>query len=70
MRAADPHVVEDHVDRRVVPVKVTPHELMAANAVIVLTDHDSCDYDEVGTNARYVLDTRHPLPPGSGIEFL
>jgi UDP-N-acetyl-D-glucosamine dehydrogenase len=61
LRAADPFVVEEHVDQRVVRVEATPHEIAAADAVILLTDHDSFDYDAVVRNGRYVLDTRHRL---------
>ncbi|HUP71262.1 MAG TPA: nucleotide sugar dehydrogenase [Acidimicrobiales bacterium] len=70
VRAADPHVVEGHVDRRVTRVELAVEELAAADAVILLTDHDAFDYDDVATHARYVLDTRHRLPGGDNVEFL
>ncbi len=57
---ADPHVVEDVMTnvaaRRVVP---DADELAAADAVVLLTDHDAFDGELVVANARYVLDTRH-----------
>jgi UDP-N-acetyl-D-glucosamine dehydrogenase len=61
VRAADPFVVEEHVDRRVVRVDCTPEELSAADAVILLTDHDSFDYEMVAREAKYALDTRHRM---------
>jgi UDP-N-acetyl-D-glucosamine dehydrogenase len=56
--AVDPHVVEDHVDRRIRRAELTAEELAAADAVVILTDHDQFDADLVEKNARYVLDTR------------
>jgi UDP-N-acetyl-D-glucosamine dehydrogenase len=67
---ADPHVVEDVVTsmaaRRVTPDAA---ELAAADAVVLLTDHDAFDGDLVVANARYVLDTRHRLA-GHAVEHL
>ncbi|MGW4947017.1 nucleotide sugar dehydrogenase [Actinoplanes sp. NPDC004185] len=70
VRAADPHVVEDaHVDRRVVRVAATAEQIAAADAVIVLADHDAFDLDLVVEHAAYVLDTRHRLT-GPNVETL
>jgi UDP-N-acetyl-D-glucosamine dehydrogenase len=70
VRAADPHVVEDaHVDRRVVRVAATAEQIAAADAVIVLADHDAFDLALVVEHARYVLDTRHRLT-GPNVESL
>jgi len=70
VRAADPHVVEDgHIDRRVVRVAPTPEQLAAADAVVLLADHDAFDLDEVTAHAPYVLDTRHRLA-GPTVETL
>ena len=70
VRAADPHVVEDHVDRRVPRVDASPDELRAADAVVLLVDHDRFDYGAVAACSGYVLDTRHRLPAGPTVEFL
>ncbi len=70
VRVADPHVSHDHVQGHVERVDVTPAELAAADAVILLTDHDGFDLAMVRTHARYVLDTRRRLAPGDTIEFL
>jgi UDP-N-acetyl-D-glucosamine dehydrogenase len=69
VRAADPHVKSDHVDRRVARVELTVEELKAADAVIVLTDHDDFDYELVTAHARYVLDMRRRVS-GPQVEIL
>ena len=70
VRAADPHVVEDaHIDRRVVRVALTAEQVAAADAVVLLADHDAFDLELVVQHARYVLDTRHRLT-GPTVESL
>jgi UDP-N-acetyl-D-glucosamine dehydrogenase len=67
---ADPHVVEDIVTsgaaRRVV---LDVDEVAAADAVVLITDHDAFDADMIVANARYVFDTRHRLD-GHVVEHL
>ncbi len=63
LRAADP-------DARVVRVDATPEELAAADAVVLLADHDVFDLDAIATHSRCVLDTRHRVPPGAQVEYL
>ncbi|MDX2545675.1 nucleotide sugar dehydrogenase [Streptomyces sp. WI04-05B] len=71
VRAADPHVVESlPVDSRLVRVELTPDELTAADVVVLLTDHDSFDYDLVTEHAPFVLDCRRRLSSGPTIEVL
>jgi UDP-N-acetyl-D-glucosamine dehydrogenase len=70
VRAADPHVVEEHVDRRVVRVEATEDEVAAADLVVVVTDHDAFDFDLVARSARSVLDARARLAPGPNVERL
>ena len=69
VRAADPHVLEGQLDARVERVEPTPDEVAAADAVILLTDHDRFDYDVIAT-AAYVLDTRRRLAPAENVEYL
>jgi UDP-N-acetyl-D-glucosamine dehydrogenase len=69
VRAADPHVVENHLDRRIVKVDASPEELAAADMVVLLTDHDSFDYDAIAAASRCVLDTRNRLH-GDAVERL
>lgn len=54
---AEPHAL-DVVTRR---VDLTAEELQAADAVVLVTDHDDVDYDLVVRDAEYVLDTRNRL---------
>jgi UDP-N-acetyl-D-glucosamine dehydrogenase len=70
VHAVDPHVVEPHVDRRVIRTDLSAEELSAADAVVLLTDHDSFDYDLVAGTARYVLDCKNRMPNGPGVEKL
>jgi UDP-N-acetyl-D-glucosamine dehydrogenase len=70
VRAADPHVVEKvDVDARLVRVDATAEEIAAADAVVLLADHDAFDLAAVVGQARYVLDCRHRLS-GPNIETL
>ncbi len=61
VHAADPHVSEDLPCGRINRVELTDVELEMADAVIVVTDHDTFDYDMVAARASYVLDTRRRL---------
>ena len=67
---ADPHVVEDALTstayRR---VTLDAGEVAAADAVVLITDHDAFDYALVLEQADYVLDTRHRMD-GPGVEHL
>jgi UDP-N-acetyl-D-glucosamine dehydrogenase len=67
-------VVDDHVD--VLPdeaaatrVKLTAGAVRAADAVVLLTDHDDVDYPLVQREARWILDCRHRLS-GANVESL
>lgn len=42
-----------------VSVPLTPEVVAAADAVIVVTDHDNVDYDMVAKHARLIVDTRN-----------
>jgi UDP-N-acetyl-D-glucosamine dehydrogenase len=69
VRAADPHVPDRWIDPPVPRAELTPDELKAADAVVLITDHDAFDYGAVIRHARYVLDTRHRLT-GPRVEHL
>ena len=59
--AVDGHVPADCLAAEA--TRVTPHcrtSCAAADAVVVLTDHDGVDYDFVEREARWVLDCRQP----------
>ena len=70
VRAADPHVVEEHMDSSVRRVQATREEIAAADVVVLLTDHDAFDYEMISDAAKVVLDTRHRLPAGDAVEYL
>jgi UDP-N-acetyl-D-glucosamine dehydrogenase len=42
-------------------VALTPATLKAADAVLVVTDHDAIDWKRVGRHARLIIDTRNAL---------
>ena len=69
-RAADPHVHAEQIAPDAVLVDLTAEELVEADAVVLLADHDAFDLDAIATEARYVLDTRRRLPPGDNVEVL
>ncbi|SCL35464.1 UDP-N-acetyl-D-glucosamine dehydrogenase [Micromonospora nigra] len=59
VHAVEPYAEPHHLPGGVVMVDLTERELLAADAVVVVTDHDVFDYDLVVRHARYVFDTRH-----------
>jgi UDP-N-acetyl-D-glucosamine dehydrogenase len=70
VRAADPDVLSEQVDPRIAFVEPTSDECRAADAVVLLVDHDAFDLDVVGHHAQYVLDTRNRLRRGANVERL
>ena len=69
VRAADPHVAHEAFSPAVTRVDATIDELAAAEAVVLLADHDEFDLAAIGVHANYVLDTRHVLD-GPTVEHL
>ncbi|MFE3202701.1 nucleotide sugar dehydrogenase [Embleya sp. NPDC055664] len=68
--AADPHVEQSQVvDARLRRVELTPETVAAADAVVLLVDHDDVDPELLRT-ADYVLDCRRVLGAGPNIEVL
>jgi UDP-N-acetyl-D-glucosamine dehydrogenase len=67
VRVADPHVVGE--TSAFTFVDVTAEELGAADAVVLITDHDAFDYGLVSRHARFILDTRNRLD-GPSVERL
>jgi UDP-N-acetyl-D-glucosamine dehydrogenase len=61
VRAVDPYIDPEWLDLSVPLVELSPAEVAAADAVVVLTDHACLDYGVITAHARYVLDTRHRL---------
>lgn len=60
-----PHPVDDRAPR----VDLSPSLLAAADAVVLVTDHDDVDYEAVVQQATYIFDTRHKLA-GENVEHL
>ncbi|HTZ10698.1 MAG TPA: nucleotide sugar dehydrogenase [Acidimicrobiales bacterium] len=69
VRAADPHVRQLTIDPRVRRVEATPEEAAAADAVVLVIDHDSFDLEAIAAAAPYVLDTRNRMT-GPNVERL
>ena len=67
VRVTDPHLADGSVSHPL--VELTAAEVEAADAVVIVTDHDAFDYDLIGGHARFVLDTRNRLD-GPTIERL
>ncbi|MEU0933320.1 MULTISPECIES: nucleotide sugar dehydrogenase [unclassified Embleya] len=68
--AADPHVdLAQVVDARLRRVELTAETVAAADAVVLLVDHDDVDLDLL-RGADYVLDCRRVLGAGPNIEVL
>ena len=71
VRAFDQHVGAYELDDRITRVTVlSDDELRAADAVVIVTDHDDVDYDRVAVKADYVFDTRRRLADVAGVELL
>jgi len=57
---ADPHQIPSGIEH----VKLTADQVAAADAVIILTDHDCFDYGLVEQSTAYVFDTRNRCVTG------
>jgi len=66
---ADPHVPSSQVPRGCSLVEATAAEAAAADAVVLLVDHDQFDLDELATASTYTLDCRHVVQ-GPTVEYL
>jgi UDP-N-acetyl-D-glucosamine dehydrogenase len=69
VRVADPHADRFELDERVVRVDATRAEAEAADAVVLLTDHDAFDLEMLAGAAPYFFDTRHRAH-GASVEHL
>jgi UDP-N-acetyl-D-glucosamine dehydrogenase len=57
IRVVDPYLRPDQIPPFVLPVTLTADQVGAADAAVILTDHDGIDYELLGA-APLVLDTR------------
>jgi UDP-N-acetyl-D-glucosamine dehydrogenase len=69
VRAADPHVADEPLVDGLRLVEPVAAEIRAADAVVLLADHDIFDLAAVEQHAAFVLDTRHRLS-GPNVEHL
>jgi UDP-N-acetyl-D-glucosamine dehydrogenase len=67
--AVDAHVEPDHLAEVVTRLSLTAGSVAAADAVVLLTDHDDLDLALVGRQARWVLDCRNRMT-GANVENL
>ncbi|HWW44024.1 MAG TPA: nucleotide sugar dehydrogenase [Acidimicrobiia bacterium] len=69
VRVCDPHVPASDVPAGIERVEPTARELSAADAVLLVTDHDAFDLDAIQAGAAFVFDTRHRVR-GANVEHL
>ncbi|MDE3205382.1 MAG: nucleotide sugar dehydrogenase [Acidobacteriota bacterium] len=69
VRAADPHVVEQVGLPGLTRVEPTADELAGADVVVLVTDHDAFDLDQIRAHSKFVFDTRRRLQ-GTHVESL
>jgi UDP-N-acetyl-D-glucosamine dehydrogenase len=69
VRVHDPYVEQADLRERAPLVELSLDEVSAADAVVLITDHDDVDYALVESAARYVFDTRNRLR-GENVEVL
>ena len=70
VRVADPFVHDSVLRDHIVRVDCDAAELSAADAVLMLTNHDAFDVKTVAEHAKYVLDCRRAIPAGDNVEYL
>lgn len=69
VRIHDPFIDRYELDDEIDRVELTIDEVEAADAIVLVTDHDGVDYDMVVERADYVFDARHRLD-GASVETL
>ena len=69
VRAVDGYVPAEHLAEEVPRMRLDAEAVRAADAVVVLTDHDGVDYTLVEREARWILDCRNCLS-GANVELL
>ena len=69
VRAVEPYADPQYVPDGVTVVDLTEAEVRAADAVVIVTDHDGLDYEMIIRAGRYVFDSRNRCP-GTDVERL
>jgi nucleotide sugar dehydrogenase len=70
VRAIDPHVAERDVPAGVTMTDLTADELAAADAAVLIVDHDGFNADIICRKSNYVLDCRRALPDEPCVDHL
>lgn len=70
VRAADPYVDDFAINSAITRVEATVEEAAAADMVVLLTDHDVFDLDELVSAAASFFDARHRVKELSQVEYL
>ncbi len=58
VRVHDSWVTDYVLDDLVTRIELSEDEVVAADAVVIITDHDDVDYDVITSKASYILDSR------------
>lgn len=74
-QGADLRIVEPHLAIGSIPldapvVELTEAEVMGADAVVIVTDHSSVDYEMIARLGKYVLDTRNVIGKKTNVDVL
>jgi UDP-N-acetyl-D-glucosamine dehydrogenase len=69
LTAVDDYVAADHLADQVHRVTLTPEVARAADAVLLITDHDDVDYRLLEKEAQWIIDCRHRVA-GEQVEYL
>lgn len=74
-QGADLRIVEPHLAIGSVPldapvVELSEAEVLAADAVVIVTDHSALDYAMIERLAKYVLDTRNVIGQRANVDVL
>ena len=69
VRGADPHVPAAWAPAGIVRVEPSDAEVEAADAVVLVADHDAFDLEGIAARARLFFDTRHRVT-APGVEYL
>lgn len=70
LRIVEPHLAIGSIPLDAPVVDLTEAEVMAADAVVIVTDHRSLDYEMIARSASYVLDTRNVIGKRSNVSVL
>lgn len=70
VRAADPHLDAARFPSDVTAVELNEDEVRSADLTLLITDHDSFDWELIAAGSKQILDTRHRLEPATNVSYL